>query len=166
MTQTITSAAILGSRYTAGIQYRLFDGTTLGSLTNGTHLGNGIWRAVVELPDAGGEVRWFANAGAELLGIDVVDAAPALASGQVIAEQVWTYAGGDRALSGSQADDQATILALVRAFVEGRVKINYPNSTVTQYNVDGTVRKVFRLQDDQGGLATSAQTAVDRVPLP
>jgi hypothetical protein len=58
MPQTITSIASLGSRYTAGIQYRLFDGTTLGSLTNGTHLGDGIWRAAVELPDTGGEVRW------------------------------------------------------------------------------------------------------------
>jgi hypothetical protein len=166
MTQTITSVAILGSRYTAGIQYRLFDGTTLGALQDPTHLGNGIWRAVVELPDAGGEVRWFANAGALPLGIDVVGALPDVNVGENIAQQVWTYAGSDRALSGSQADDQATILALVQAFVEGRVKINYPNSTVTQYNVDGTVRKVFRLQDDQGGLATSAQTAVDRVPQP
>jgi hypothetical protein len=74
MPQTITSIASLGSRYTAGIQYRLFDGTTLGNLVNGTHLGNGIWRAAVELPDAGGEVRWFANAGAVLLGVDSVDA--------------------------------------------------------------------------------------------
>jgi hypothetical protein len=76
MPQTITSIASLGSRYTAGIQYRLFDGTTLGNLTNGTHLGDGIWRAVVQLPDAGGEVRWFANAGARLLGIDVVSSKP------------------------------------------------------------------------------------------
>jgi hypothetical protein len=166
MTQTITSAAILGSRYTAGIQYRLFDGTTLGSLTNGTHLGNGIWRAVVQLPDAGGEVRWFANAGAVPLGIDVVDAAPALASGQVIAEQVWTYAGSDRALSGSQANLFSNLLSLVQAFTLGRHRIDFAASTTTQYNIDGTVRQVFNLRDKDGSPATNAQTAVDRVPQP
>jgi len=76
MSQTITSIASLGSRYTAGIQYRLFDGTTLGNLANGTHLGDGVWRVAVELPDTGGEVRWFANAGARLLGVDVVSSKP------------------------------------------------------------------------------------------
>jgi hypothetical protein len=139
MTQTITSAAILGSRYTAGIQYRLFDGTTLGALQDPTHLGNGIWRAVVELPDAGGEVRWFANAGAVPLGIDVV---------------------------GAVNPDIASTLALAQAFTLGRFKIDYPNSTATQYNPDGTVRKVFSLLDDQGNPAIDAQSAVDRVPLP
>lgn len=139
MTQTITSAAILGSRYTAGIQYRLFDGMTLGALTNATHLGEGIWRAVVQLPDAGGEVRWFANAGAELLGIDVV---------------------------GAVNPDIANTLALAQAFTLGRFRIDYPNSTATQYNADGTVRKVFALRDDQGNPAIDAQSAVDRVPLP
>jgi hypothetical protein len=139
MPQTITSIASLGSRYTAGIQYRLFDGTTLGALQNPTHLGGGIWRAVVELPDAGGEVRWFANAGAVLLGVDVV---------------------------GAVNPDIASTLALAQAFTLGRFKIDYPNSTATQYNPDGTVRKVFTLRDDQGNPAIDAQSAVDRVPLP
>jgi hypothetical protein len=139
MPQTITSIASLGSRYTAGIQYRLFDGTTLGSLTNGTHLGDGIWRAAVELPDTGGEVRWFANAGARLLGIDVVDAVN---------------------------PDIASTLALAQAFTLGRFKIDYPNSTATQYNPDGTVQKVLSLLDNDGNPASSAQTAVDRVPQP
>ena len=139
MPQTITSAAILGSRYTSGVQYRLFDGTTLGALTNATHLGNGIWRAVVQLPDAGGEVRWFANAGAVPLGVDVV---------------------------GAVNPDIASTLALAQAFTLGRFKVDYPNSTATQYNPDGTVRKVFALQDDQGNPAIDAQSAVDRVPLP
>ena len=139
MPQTITSIASLGSRYTAGIQYRLFDGTTLGALTNATHLGNGIWRAVVQLPDAGGEVRWFTNAGAALLGVDVV---------------------------GAVNPDIASTLALAQAFTMGRFRIDYPNSTATQYNVDGTVRKVFSLLDDQGNPAIDAQSAVDRVPLP
>jgi hypothetical protein len=138
MPQTITSAAILGS-YTAGIQYRLFDGTTLGALQDPTHLGGGVWRAVVELPDAGGEVRWFANAGAVPLGIDVV---------------------------GAVNPDIASTLALAQAFTLGRFKIDYPNSTATQYNPDGTVRKVFSLLDDQGNPAIDAQSAVDRVPLP
>ena len=139
MTQTITSAAILGSRYTSGVQYRLFDGATLGALQNPTHLGGGIWRAVVQLPDAGGEVRWFANAGAALLGVDVV---------------------------GAVNPDIASTLALAQAFTLGRFKIDYPNSTATQYNPDGTVRKVFSLLDDQGNPAIDAQSAVDRVPLP
>jgi hypothetical protein len=139
MTQTITSVAILGSRYTSGVQYRLFDGATLGALQNPTHLGGGIWRAVVELPDAGGEVRWFANAGAALLGVDVV---------------------------GAVNPDIASTLALAQAFTLGRFKIDYPNSTATQYNPDGTVRKVFSLLDDQGNPAIDAQSAVDRVPLP
>jgi hypothetical protein len=139
MPQTITSIASLGSRYTSGVQYRLFDGTTLGALTNATHLGNGIWRAVVQLPDAGGEVRWFANAGAVPLGVDVV---------------------------GAVNPDIASTLALAQAFTMGRFRIDYPNSTATQYNVDGTVRKVFSLLDDQGNPAIDAQSAVDRVPLP
>ena len=139
MPQTITSIASLGSRYTAGIQYRLFDGATLGALQNPTHLGGGIWRAVVQLPDAGGEVRWFANAGAVPLGIDVV---------------------------GAVNPDIASTLALAQAFTLGRFRIDYPNSTATQYNVDGTVRKVFSLLDDQGNPAIDAQSAVDRVPLP
>ena len=139
MPQTITSIASLGSRYTSGVQYRLFDGTTLGALTNATHLGNGIWRAVVQLPDAGGEVRWFANAGAVPLGVDVV---------------------------GAVNPDIASTLALAQAFTLGRFKIDYPNRTATQYNVDGTVRKVFSLLDDQGNPAIDAQSAVDRVPLP
>jgi hypothetical protein len=137
--QTITSAAILGSRYTSGVQYRLFDGATLGALQNPTHLGGGIWRAVVQLPDAGGEVRWFANAGAVPLGIDVV---------------------------GAVNPDIASTLALAQAFTLGRFKIDYPNSTATQYNPDGTVQKVFSLLDNDGNPASSAQTAVDRVPQP
>jgi hypothetical protein len=166
MPQTITSIASLGSRYTAGIQYRLFDGTTLGNLTNGTHLGNGIWRAAVELPDTGGEVRWFANAGARLLGVDVVDAAPSVSVGENIAQSIWTYSQGDRSLSGSQANLFSNLLSLVQAFVLGRVKISYPTSTMTQYNPNGTVLKVFDLEDENGNPAISAQTAVDRVPQP
>jgi hypothetical protein len=166
MPQTITSIASLGSRYTAGIQYRLFDGTTLGSLTNGTHLGGGIWRAAVELPDTGGEVRWFANAGARLLGVDVVDAAPSVSVGENIAQSIWAYNQGDRSLSGSQANLFSNLLSLVQAFVLGRVKISYPTSTMTQYNPNGTVLKVFDLEDENGNPAISAQTAVDRVPQP
>jgi hypothetical protein len=166
MAQTITSVASLGSRYTAGIQYRLFDGTTLGSLTNGTHLGDGIWRAAVELPDTGGEVRWFANAGARLLGVDVVDAAPSVSVGENIAQSIWAYNQGDRSLSGSQANLFSNLLSLVQAFTLGRHRIDFAASTTTQYNIDGTVLKVFDLRDKDGNPAIVAQTAVDRVPQP
>jgi hypothetical protein len=164
--QTITSAAILGSRYTSGVQYRLFDGATLGALQNPTHLGGGIWRAVVQLPDAGGEVRWFANAGAVPLGIDVVDAAPSVSVGENIAQSIWAYNQGDRSLSGSQANLFSNLLSLVQAFTLGRHRIDFAASTTTQYNIDGTVRQVFNLRDKDGSPATNAQTAVDRVPQP
>jgi hypothetical protein len=56
----------------------------------------------------------------------------------------------------------------VQAFTLGRFKINYDATppTATQYNIDGTVRQVFILRDKDGNPATSAQTAVDRVPQP
>ena len=102
------------------------------------------------------------------------------------AAQVWSYA--TRELTGSQATNLAAIpniptnpllaanytapnnagiastKGLVEAFTLGRFKIDYAASTATQYNPDGTVRKVFLLQDDQGNPATDPQTAVDRVP--
>jgi hypothetical protein len=120
----------------------------------------------VELPDTGGEVRWFANAGARLLGVDVVDAAPSVSVGENIAQSIWAYNQGDRSLSGSQANLFSNLLSLVQAFVLGRVKISYPTSTMTQYNPNGTVLKVFDLEDENGNPAISAQTAVDRVPQP
>ena len=104
------------------------------------------------------------------------------------AAQVWQYAS--RELTGTQATNLAAIpniptnpllaanytapdntaianiLSLAQAFTLGRFKIDYSNSIATQYNPDGTVRKVFALRDDQGNPATSAQTAVDRVPQP
>jgi hypothetical protein len=50
------------------------------------------------------------------------------------------------------------------ALADGRHKIDYLNSTATQYDLDGEVRTVFVLRDQDGNLATSAQTAVERVP--
>jgi hypothetical protein len=72
----------------------------------------------------------------------------------------------DHLAAGTTGASLATTLALAQAFTLGRFKIDYPNSTATQYNVDGTVRKVFSLLDDQGNPAIDAQSAVDRVPLP
>jgi hypothetical protein len=37
---------------------------------------------------------------------------------------------------------------------------------MTQYSPNGTVLKVFDLEDENGNPAISAQTAVDRVPQP
>lgn len=81
------------------------------------------------------------------------------------AAQVWSYTGGDRALSGPQAVNLAATLGIVQAFAQGKFEINYANSTATQYNPDNTVLQVFELQDNQGNLATTAQTAVVRVPV-
>lgn len=168
MPQTITSVAVLGARYASGIQYRVLN--TAGAfypgpadnLANGTHLGNGVWRAVATLPDAGGEVRW--SQGASILAVDVVEPAPGAVAGETVATAVWTYTGGDRSLSGTQAATVATTLATTQAFAEGKFVIDYDASTATQYNTDGTVRRVFDLQDKDGNPATSAQTAVKRVP--
>ena len=62
--------------------------------------------------------------------------------------------------------DIASTKALVEAFTLGQFTINYQASTATQYNPDGTVRKVFLLKDDQGNPATDPQSAVSRVPQP
>jgi len=148
MAQTITSIAALGSRYLSGIQYRVLD--TAGAyypgpddnLANGTHLGQGIWRAVVTLPDAGGEVRW-SQAGA-LLAVDVVE----------------PLAG----LSGAQAASLAATEALIRALVLGGFEIDYANSVAIQRNPDGTERVRFDLKDDNNDPASTPQTAVKRVP--
>ena len=160
MPQTITSIAVLGTRHLSGIQYRVFDaaGTfypgPADNLANGTHLGNGVWRATATLPDAGGEVRW--SQGASILAVDVV--------GETVATAVWNYTGGDRSLSGTQANSLIASEALIKALVLGGFEIDYENSTATQRNPDGTVRKVFDLQDQDGNPATTAQTAVKRVP--
>ena len=103
------------------------------------------------------------------------------------AAQVWSYA--TRELTGTQAANLAAIpniptnpllaanyvapdnskisdtLSFIEALATGRFKINYPDSTATQYNRDGSVLQVFDLKDGSGNPATSAQTAVDRVPV-
>ena len=79
---------------------------------------------------------------------------------------VWDVLSSDHLAAGTTGASLATTLALAQAFTLGRFKIDYPNSTATQYNVDGTVRKVFSLLDNQGNPAIDAQSAVDRVPLP
>lgn len=75
MAQTLSSIISLGSRYSTNIQYRVLDNSGNyypgpgDNLVNGNHLGNGIWKAIVTLPDNGGEVRWFL--GTLLLGVDI-----------------------------------------------------------------------------------------------
>ena len=83
-----------------------------------------------------------------------------------ITNAVWNATLSNYLTAGSTGASLASTLALAQAFTLGRFKIDYPNSTATQYNVDGTVRKVFSLLDDQGNPAIDAQSAVDRVPLP
>jgi hypothetical protein len=83
-----------------------------------------------------------------------------------ITNAVWNATLSNYLTAGSTGASLASTLALAQAFTLGRFKIDYPNSTATQYNPDGTVRKVFALQDDQGNPAIDAQSAVDRVPLP
>ena len=169
MPQTITSIAALGSRYLSGIQYRVLD--TAGAyypgpgdnLTNGTHLGQGIWRAVVTLPDAGGEVRW-SQAGA-LLAVDVVEPVPGAIAGGAVAAAVWSYADTDRSLTGPQAVNSAVTLGLIQAFVQGRFRINYSLGKAYQYGTDGTVLQEFNLRDADDNIAIDAQTAVDRIPV-
>ena len=144
--QTITSIAVLGTRYSAGIQYRVFDNANalypgfLGdNLANGTHLGNGVWKAVAILPDAGGEVRWYADSGARILAVDV--------TGPTLAPQ------------------QTEILQLCEAFVEGRVDVDYVTATMTQYNKSGTIRRVFHLRNANDLPATNGSEAVKRIPV-
>ena len=81
---------------------------------------------------------------------------------------VWDVLNSDHLAAGTTGASLATTLALVQAFTLGRFKINYDATppTATQYNIDGTVRQVFILRDKDGNPATSAQTAVDRVPQP
>lgn len=50
------------------------------------------------------------------------------------------------------------------AVADGRQKIDYLNSTFTLYNSDGSVRRVFNLRDQDNNAATSAATAVERIP--
>jgi len=50
------------------------------------------------------------------------------------------------------------------ATADGRQKINYLLSTFTQYNLDGSVRRVFNLTDENNSPATSGQTAIERIP--
>jgi len=50
------------------------------------------------------------------------------------------------------------------ATADGRQRINYLLSTFTQYNPDGSVRKVFNLTDENNSPATSGQTAIERIP--
>lgn len=169
MPQTITSVAVLGTRYLSGIQYRVLN--TAGAfypgpadnLANGTHLGNGVWRATATLPDAGGEVRW--SQGASILAVDVVEPVPGAVAGEAVAAQVWTYTGGDRSLTGPQAVNSAATLGLIQAFVQGRFRINYSLGKAYQYGTDGTVLQEFDLRDADGNMAINAQTAVDRVPV-
>ena len=119
MPQTVTSIAVLGSRYLSGIQYRVLN--TAGAfypgpadnLANGTHLGNGVWRATATLPDAGGEVRW--SQGASILAVDVVEPAPGAVAGETVATAVWTYTDGDRSLSGTQAAQLTGILEQLKS---------------------------------------------------
>ena len=107
--------------------------------------------------------------GTELARLDVaVSSRSTLTAGDIpaglTAQQVWTYTGGDRSLSGAQAATVATTLATTQAVAKGQFVIDYDASTATQYNTDGTVLQVFDLQDKDGNPATSAQTAVKRVP--
>jgi len=80
------------------------------------------------------------------------------------AAQVWSYTGGDRSLSGAQAASSAATEALIRALVLGGFEIDYANSVAIQRNPDGTERVRFNLRDNNNVPATSAQTAVKRVP--
>lgn len=50
------------------------------------------------------------------------------------------------------------------AITKGAFEIDYPNSTAIQRNPDGTVAQTFTLLDAGDNPATSAQTAVKRVP--
>jgi len=50
------------------------------------------------------------------------------------------------------------------ATADGRQRINYLLSTFTQYNLDGSVRRVFNLTDENNSPATSGQTAIERTP--
>ena len=50
------------------------------------------------------------------------------------------------------------------ATADGRQRINYLLSTFTQYNLDGSVRRVFNLTDENNSPATSGQTAIERIP--
>lgn len=169
MPQTVTSIAALGFRFLSGIQYRVLD--TAGdyypgpgdNLANGTHLGQGIWRAVVTLPDAGGEVRWSQSG--SLLAVDVVEPAPGAVAGETVAAAVWSYTDTDRSLTGPQAVNSAATLGLIQAFVQGRFRINYSLGKAYQYGTDGTVLQEFDLRDADGNMAINAQTAVDRVPV-
>lgn len=102
MAQTITSVAVLGTRYLSGVQYRVLNtaGTfypgPADNLANGTHLGNGVWRATVTLPDAGGEVRWSQSA--SILAVDVVEVASGLTNAQEIKlNELYRKAGLDPA---------------------------------------------------------------------
>jgi hypothetical protein len=103
------------------------------------------------------------------------------------AAQVWSYA--TRELTGTQAANLAAIpdiptnpllatnytapdnagiantLALAQAFTTGRFQINYSQGKAFQYNRNGTLLQEFNLFDANGNPATSAQTAVDRVPV-
>jgi len=126
-------------------------------------LGQGIWRAVVTLPDAGGEVRW-SQAGA-LLAVDVVEPVPGAIAGGAVAAAVWSYADTDRSLTGPQAVNSAVTLGLIQAFVQGRFRINYSLGKAYQYGTDGTILQEFNLRDADGNMAITAQTAVDRVPV-
>lgn len=50
------------------------------------------------------------------------------------------------------------------AVADGRQRINYLASTFTIYNADGSVRRVFNLRDQDNNAASSAATAVERIP--
>lgn len=145
MSQTITSIAALGSRYLSGIQYRVFNTANAfypgpgDNLADGTHLGQGIWRAVATLPVVGGEVRWYSNGGTVLLAVD--------------------------AIASTLAPQQTEILQLCEAFVQGQVEVNYISSTMTQYNRNGTIRQIFSLRDINNQPATSGADAVKRIPV-
>lgn len=56
--------------------------------------------------------------------------------------------------------------AAALAVADGRHKIDYLNSAAIQYDADGNVRTTFDLLDVDGNPATTAQTAVERVPQP
>lgn len=80
---------------------------------------------------------------------------------QVTVEPEITVDGGFT--SGDRANLTAAKTA-AEAVADGRHAIDYTTSTATQYNADGSERTVFDLLDSDGNPATTAATAVERVP--
>lgn len=89
-----------------------------------------------------------------------------------ITSAVWGYSGTIAAnitsqLQGFGSSDRTALLSAqsaALAVADGGQKINYLASTFTIYNSDGSTRKVFDLKDQDGNAATSAQSAVGRIP--